>query len=220
MNAFICLCILSVFIYQHCLKVLDELIIIQIRKCQLNAEDTRNLLICFTWVLKNVDKSVLRQWWTDMPINRLDCILEIIYYAISNFEYRVCTKWFMSVLYVNDKTHNCNTWFLKKVFLIWTSCFSLYSVKMSIFFKCVNIELEELNMTQKSAYEVWLLTIHRMLHHVLLYYTMLHHVLCIHHVKLRDILLFPSIMMKLIVIYLLIENLNCFLFELSAWLIS
>ena len=61
----------------------------QIRKCQLNAEDTRNLLMCFTWVLKNVDKSVLRQWWTDMPINRLNCILEIIYFAISNFEYRV-----------------------------------------------------------------------------------------------------------------------------------
>ncbi|XP_053393820.1 dedicator of cytokinesis protein 7-like isoform X3 [Mercenaria mercenaria] len=60
----------------------------KIRKCQLNAEDSRNLLICFIWVLKNVDKSVLRQWWTDMPINRLNCILEIIYYAISNFEYR------------------------------------------------------------------------------------------------------------------------------------
>ncbi|XP_052775389.1 dedicator of cytokinesis protein 7-like isoform X2 [Mya arenaria] len=63
----------------------------KIRKCQLNAEDSRNLLICFTWVLKNVDKSVLRTWWTDMPINRLNCILEIIYYAVSNFEYRA--KW-------------------------------------------------------------------------------------------------------------------------------
>ncbi|XP_060603802.1 dedicator of cytokinesis protein 7-like isoform X2 [Ruditapes philippinarum] len=63
----------------------------KIRKCQLNAEDTRNLLICFTWVLKNVDKSVLRQWWSDMKIDRLNCILEIIYYAISNFEYRA--KW-------------------------------------------------------------------------------------------------------------------------------
>ena len=61
----------------------------QIRKCQLNAEDTRNLLICFVWVLKNVDKSVLRAWWADMPINRLNCILEIIYFAVSNFEYRV-----------------------------------------------------------------------------------------------------------------------------------
>lgn len=61
----------------------------RIRKCQLNAEDTRNLLMCFTWVLKNVDKTVLRHWWTDMPINRLNCILEIIYFAISNFEYRV-----------------------------------------------------------------------------------------------------------------------------------
>lgn len=63
--------------------------LLQIRKCQLNAEDTRNLLMCFTWVLKNVDKSVLKHWWTEMPINRLNCILEIIYFTISNFEYRV-----------------------------------------------------------------------------------------------------------------------------------
>ena len=62
---------------------------LQIRKCQLNAEDTRNLLVCFVWVLKNVDKALLKQWWTDIPINRLNCILEIIYFAVSNFEYRV-----------------------------------------------------------------------------------------------------------------------------------
>ncbi|XP_052274365.1 dedicator of cytokinesis protein 7-like isoform X2 [Dreissena polymorpha] len=60
----------------------------KIRKCQLNAEDTRNLLICFLWVLKNVDKSLLRHWWADIPINRLNCILEIVYFAVSNFEYR------------------------------------------------------------------------------------------------------------------------------------
>ncbi|KAL3867584.1 hypothetical protein ACJMK2_040468 [Sinanodonta woodiana] len=61
------------------------------RKSQLCAEDTRNLLICFVWVLKNADKAVLRHWWSDMQINRLSCIMEIIYFCISNFEYR--SKW-------------------------------------------------------------------------------------------------------------------------------
>ena len=79
---------ISINLHHKCLVIRNRLNF-QIRKCQLNAEDTRNLLMCFTWVLKNVDKSVLRHWWTDMPINRLNCILEIIYFAVSNFEYRV-----------------------------------------------------------------------------------------------------------------------------------
>ena len=80
--------------FTYCYALKHVLCYLQIRKCQLNAEDTRNLLMCFTWVLKNVDKSVLKQWWTDMPINRLNCILEIIYFTVSNFEYRVCLGFF------------------------------------------------------------------------------------------------------------------------------
>ncbi|XP_052102074.1 dedicator of cytokinesis protein 7-like [Mytilus californianus] len=58
------------------------------RKCNLNAESTRNLLICFMWVIKNVDQSVLRQWWSDMDVGVLQQILDVIYYVVSNFEYR------------------------------------------------------------------------------------------------------------------------------------
>ena len=36
----------------------------------LKEQTTRNLLLCFLWVLKNVEKSVLKQWWTELPHNR------------------------------------------------------------------------------------------------------------------------------------------------------
>lgn len=58
------------------------------RKCNLNAEATRNLLICFMWVIKNVDQSVLRQWWSEMDVGVLQQILDVIYFVVSNFEYR------------------------------------------------------------------------------------------------------------------------------------
>lgn len=55
----------------------------------LNAEATRNLLICFLWLLKNADTSVLKTWWSDLPLTRLSRILEVIYLEVSNFEYKV-----------------------------------------------------------------------------------------------------------------------------------
>ncbi|XP_069126839.1 dedicator of cytokinesis protein 7-like isoform X2 [Argopecten irradians] len=58
------------------------------KKCPLSAECTRNLLICFMWVLKNADQTVLRQWWTDLNIGVLSQLLEVVYFAISNFEYK------------------------------------------------------------------------------------------------------------------------------------
>lgn len=64
----------------------------QPRKCNLNAEATRNLLICFMWVIKNIDQSVLRQWWSDLDVGVLQQILDVIYFVVSNFEYRVGIK--------------------------------------------------------------------------------------------------------------------------------
>ena len=61
----------------------------QSRKYMLNQEATRNLIVCFIWVIKNVDKRVLKQWWSEMPIVRLNQLLEVLYYAVSNFEYKV-----------------------------------------------------------------------------------------------------------------------------------
>ncbi len=64
-------------------------ILFQSRKYMLNQEATRHLLICFVWVIKNVDQCVLKQWWSEMPIDRLNQLLEVLYYAVANFEYKV-----------------------------------------------------------------------------------------------------------------------------------
>ncbi|XP_019631396.1 PREDICTED: dedicator of cytokinesis protein 7-like [Branchiostoma belcheri] len=55
---------------------------------QLTQECTRNLLMCFLWVIKNLDRSFLRQWWSEMPFMRLSHVLEVLMVAVSCFEYR------------------------------------------------------------------------------------------------------------------------------------
>lgn len=60
----------------------------QSRKTGLSIETTRNLLICFLWVVKNMDKDVLRQWWIDLPLQRLRQLLEVLNICISCFEYK------------------------------------------------------------------------------------------------------------------------------------
>lgn len=61
----------------------------KLRKSPINQESTRNLMMCFLWVLKNADHASLRHWWSELPINKLARILEILYLVISNFEYKV-----------------------------------------------------------------------------------------------------------------------------------
>ncbi|KAL5022031.1 hypothetical protein ScPMuIL_001186 [Solemya velum] len=58
------------------------------KKCMINGEATRHLLICLVWVLKNADRSVLHHWWSEFPLERLHQLLDVIYLIISNFEYR------------------------------------------------------------------------------------------------------------------------------------
>ncbi|GFN96684.1 dedicator of cytokinesis protein 7-like [Plakobranchus ocellatus] len=57
----------------------------------LSLESTRSLLLCFLWVLKNAKPSVLKTWWSDLPIDRLAKLLEILFLSVSNFEYKA--KW-------------------------------------------------------------------------------------------------------------------------------
>ncbi|CAM1319326.1 DOCK6 (predicted) [Pycnogonum litorale] len=57
-------------------------------RCNLGAEATRNLLACFLWVLKNVEDGVLVDCWLDLSFNRLHQLLEILYIAVSCFEYK------------------------------------------------------------------------------------------------------------------------------------
>ncbi|XP_066997234.1 dedicator of cytokinesis protein 7 [Anabrus simplex] len=57
-------------------------------KSGLSNDTTRNLLICFLWVIKNVDKNILKQWWMELPSQRLHQLLEVLYICISCFEYK------------------------------------------------------------------------------------------------------------------------------------
>ncbi|KAI0241313.1 Dedicator of cytokinesis protein 7 [Lamellibrachia satsuma] len=58
------------------------------RKGQLSEEATRNLMACFLWVVKNVDQHILHTWWSDMSINRLNQIIDVLYFCVSIFEYK------------------------------------------------------------------------------------------------------------------------------------
>ncbi|KAG8222990.1 hypothetical protein J437_LFUL002713 [Ladona fulva] len=60
----------------------------QPRKSSLSSETSRNLLICFLWVIKNVDKNVLKLWWAELPLTRIHQLLEVLNICISCFEYK------------------------------------------------------------------------------------------------------------------------------------
>ena len=52
-------------------------------------ETTRHLLYCFLWVIKHLDRAVLKLWWSEMSHSRLQTLLEILRITISCFQYRV-----------------------------------------------------------------------------------------------------------------------------------
>lgn len=58
------------------------------RKSSLTADTTRHLLACFLWVLKNMNKNVLKQWWAELPPQRFHQLLETLYVSSYTFEYR------------------------------------------------------------------------------------------------------------------------------------
>ncbi|XP_069942507.1 dedicator of cytokinesis protein 7 isoform X4 [Cherax quadricarinatus] len=60
----------------------------QPRKCPLSSETTRNLLICLLWVLRNADETTLRHTLSELPHNRLHQLLDVLYVAVSCFEYK------------------------------------------------------------------------------------------------------------------------------------
>ncbi|XP_055884538.1 dedicator of cytokinesis protein 7-like isoform X6 [Biomphalaria glabrata] len=66
------------------------------RKTPLSPESSRSLLLCFLWVLKNAKQSQLKSWWSELPLNKLANLLEVLYLAVSNFEYKA--KWAMPSL--------------------------------------------------------------------------------------------------------------------------
>uniref|UniRef100_A0A8C6V1M5 Dedicator of cytokinesis 8 n=1 Tax=Neogobius melanostomus TaxID=47308 RepID=A0A8C6V1M5_9GOBI len=56
----------------------------------LPADTSRNLLVCFLWVMKNAERSLIQRWTVDMPPSQLQKLLELLTICISCFEYRVC----------------------------------------------------------------------------------------------------------------------------------
>uniref|UniRef100_A0A4W5KSM7 Dedicator of cytokinesis 8 n=1 Tax=Hucho hucho TaxID=62062 RepID=A0A4W5KSM7_9TELE len=55
----------------------------------LSAETSRNLLVCFLWVMKNAERSLIQRWTADMPSAQLNRLLELLTICVSCFEYRV-----------------------------------------------------------------------------------------------------------------------------------
>lgn len=51
-------------------------------------ETSRDLLICLLWLLKNVDSSVLRHWWTHMTREQLQHLIQLLDLSITSFEYK------------------------------------------------------------------------------------------------------------------------------------
>ncbi|XP_066567304.1 dedicator of cytokinesis protein 8 isoform X2 [Amia ocellicauda] len=54
----------------------------------LSAETSRNLLICFLWIMKNADQTLIHKWTADLPSSQLNRLLELLYICVSCFEYR------------------------------------------------------------------------------------------------------------------------------------
>jgi len=51
-------------------------------------ETSRDLLICLLWLLKNIDSSVLRHWWTHMTREQLQNLIQLLDLSIASFEYK------------------------------------------------------------------------------------------------------------------------------------
>ncbi|GAB5579673.1 dedicator of cytokinesis protein 8 isoform X3 [Prionailurus iriomotensis] len=54
----------------------------------LNADTTRNLMICFLWIMKNADQTLIRKWIADLPSMQLNRILDLLFICVSCFEYK------------------------------------------------------------------------------------------------------------------------------------
>jgi hypothetical protein len=51
-------------------------------------ETSRDLLICLLWLLKNIDSSILRHWWTHMTREQLQYLIQLLDLSIASFEYK------------------------------------------------------------------------------------------------------------------------------------
>uniref|UniRef100_A0A8C3TBA5 Dedicator of cytokinesis 8 n=1 Tax=Chelydra serpentina TaxID=8475 RepID=A0A8C3TBA5_CHESE len=54
----------------------------------LSPDTTRNLLICFLWIMKNAEQSLIQKWIADLPSMQLNRILDLLFICVSCFEYK------------------------------------------------------------------------------------------------------------------------------------
>ncbi|PIK59756.1 putative dedicator of cytokinesis protein 7 [Apostichopus japonicus] len=54
----------------------------------LTEESTKDLLMCFLWVIKNVDPTTLQQWFSIIGLQRLNHLLDLLFFSICAFEYK------------------------------------------------------------------------------------------------------------------------------------
>ncbi|KAK5645751.1 hypothetical protein RI129_004215 [Pyrocoelia pectoralis] len=57
------------------------------RKAAINADVTRNLLICVLWVLKNIERESMMQWLSELSTSRMATLLHLLDACTSCFEY-------------------------------------------------------------------------------------------------------------------------------------
>ena len=54
----------------------------------MSAETTRHLLMCFLWILRHVEESSLKSWWSELAPAKLHRLLELLFISASCFEYQ------------------------------------------------------------------------------------------------------------------------------------
>lgn len=58
------------------------------RRWPLREDTTKHLLICFLWVLKNANQTVLSRYFNELPMHRIYQLLEVLKICVSCFEYK------------------------------------------------------------------------------------------------------------------------------------
>eukprot|EP00062_Callorhinchus_milii_P008194 gi/632950629/ref/XP_007890827.1/ PREDICTED: dedicator of cytokinesis protein 8 isoform X3 [Callorhinchus milii] len=54
----------------------------------LTSETSRTMLICFLWILKNVDESLINKWLSDLTVSQINKILDLLHLCVSCFDYK------------------------------------------------------------------------------------------------------------------------------------
>uniref|UniRef100_A0A5S6QDK1 Dedicator of cytokinesis protein 7 n=1 Tax=Trichuris muris TaxID=70415 RepID=A0A5S6QDK1_TRIMR len=62
--------------------------ILSVGRPTLSLDTTRSLLLCFCWVIKNLDSQTFRRWLGDLSVIRLTHLLDALQICVSCFEYK------------------------------------------------------------------------------------------------------------------------------------